>query len=91
MSKRIYIGNLSYSTKEDSLTSYFSEYGEVLSAVIIKDKFTEQSKGFGFVEMSEEPAAQNAITALNGREIDGRKVRVNFAEEKPHTPRRVGV
>ncbi len=87
MSKRIYIGNLSYTTKEASLTNYFSSYGNVLSSVIIKDKLTEQSKGFGFVEMEDDSAAQKAIEELNGREIDGRKVRVNFAEEKPRTSR----
>lgn len=87
MSKRIYIGNLSYSTKEDSLSNYFSSYGNVLSSVIIKDKFTEQSKGFGFVEMEDDSAAQKAIAELNGREIDGRKVRVSFAEEKPRPSR----
>lgn len=88
MSKKIYIGNLSYTTKEDSLSNYFSSYGEVLSSVIIKDKFTEQSKGFGFVEMADDSAADRAIAELNGREIDGRKVRVNFAEEKPSRPAR---
>ena len=79
MSKRIYIGNLSYATKEASLSNYFSSYGNVLSSIIIKDKITEQSKGFGFVEMEDDSAAQKAI--------DGRKVRVNFAEEKPRTSR----
>lgn len=87
MSKRIYIGNLSYATKEASLSNYFSSYGNVLSSVIIKDKLTEQSKGFGFVEMEDDSAAQKAIAELNGREIDGRKVRVNLAEEKPRTSR----
>ena len=87
MSKRIYIGNLSYTTKEDTLNNYFSSYGNVLSSTIIKDKFTEQSKGFGFIEMEDDSAAQKAISELNGREIDGRKVRVSFAEEKPRPPR----
>ncbi len=91
MSKRIYIGNLSYSTKEESLSNYFSSYGNVLSSVIIKDKFTEQSKGFGFVEMEDDSAAQRAIAELNGREIDGRKVRVSFAEEKPRPSRSLRV
>lgn len=87
MSKRIYIGNLSYTTKEDTLNNYFSSYGNVLSSTIIKDKFTEQSKGFGFIEMEDDSAAQKAISELNGREIDGRKVRVSFSEEKPRPPR----
>ncbi len=88
MSKRIYVGNLSYSTKEETLNEYFSIYGEVVSAVIIKDRDTQQSKGFGFVEMSDDAAAEKAISELNGRELDGRKVRVNEAEEKPRGPRR---
>ena len=69
------------------MSNYFSSYGNVLSSVIIKDKFTEQSKGFGFVEMEDDSAAQRAIAELNGREIDGRKVRVSFAEEKPRPSR----
>lgn len=82
MSKRIYIGNLSYTTTEERLTELFSEFGEVISASIIKDRDTSQSKGFGFVELSDEADCDGAISKLSGKEVDGRRVRVNYAEEK---------
>ncbi len=88
MSKKIYVGNLSYSTTEETLRGQFVAFGEVLSVAIIKDRYTQQSKGFGFVEMADDDAAAKAIGELNGREIDGRKVRVNEAEDKPRPPRR---
>lgn len=81
--KRIYIGNLSFSTTEEDLSKSFGEYGEVISAEIIKDKFTSTSKGFGFVQMPDDDAAFNAIRELNGKDLAGRKVRVSIAEEKP--------
>lgn len=87
MSKKIYVGNLNYATTEDTLSSLFSQYGEVVSSVVIKDRYTEQSKGFGFVEMSDDAAADAAITTLNGKEVDGRRIRVNVAEDKPRTSR----
>ncbi len=86
MSKKLYVGNLAYATTEDTLKSLFSHYGEVLSAIVIKDRATQKSKGFGFVEFSEDNCADEAISALSGREVDGRKIRVNEAEEK--VPRR---
>ena len=82
MAKKIYVGNLSYSTSEETLRNQFSQFGEVLSVSIIMDKVTNKSKGFGFVEMSEDAAADSAICTLNQKEIDGRKVRVNEAEER---------
>lgn len=87
MSQKIYVGNLNYATTQDTLSGVFSQYGEVVSAVVIKDRMTEQSKGFGFVEMSDEQAAQAAITALNGKDLEGRRLRVNVAEDKPRTNR----
>ncbi|MDR1785470.1 MAG: RNA-binding protein [Spirochaetaceae bacterium] len=87
MAQKIYVGNLSYGTTEEKLTSIFSQYGEVLSSVIIKDRFTDQSKGFGFVEMVEADAANAAIEALNGKDLDGRRVRVNIAEDRPRNSR----
>lgn len=84
MAKKIYIGNLSFTTSEETLKDYFSAYGEVLSATVIKDKDTNQSKGFGFVELSDESNCDKAIAELSGKELDGRKIRVNYAEEKPH-------
>lgn len=82
MSKRIYIGNLSYVTTEETITDLFSSYGQVLSATIIKDKDTSQSKGFGFVELDDDSDSDAAIAQLGGKEVDGRRVRVNYAEEK---------
>ena len=82
MSKKIYVGNLSYNTTEEGLFSVFSQFGQVVSAMVIRDRFTDQSRGFGFVEMELEDAAQEAIAALNGQMIDGRRVRVNAAEER---------
>ena len=80
--KRIYIGNMNFSTTEESIKNLFSKYGEVNLVEIIKDKYTEQSKGFGFVEM-EDDVAQKAISALNGTDFEGRRIRVNFAQEMP--------
>lgn len=86
MSKKIYVGNLNYVTTEETLKNAFTQYGEVVSAVVIKDRFTGQSKGFGFVEMSDEGAADQAIAEMNSKEIDGRRVRVNVAEERQRRP-----
>lgn len=82
MSKKIYIGNLSYSTSEDTLKNQFSQFGEVLFVSIIKDSATNKSKGFGFVEMTDDVAAENAISTLNQIEIDNRRVRVSEAQDK---------
>ena len=82
MSKKLYVGNLNYATTEDTLKNVFASYGEIVSAVVIKDRDTQQSKGFGFVELADDAAAERAIAELNGREIDGRRVRVNVAEER---------
>lgn len=87
MSNKIYVGNINYTTTENSLSSLFSQYGEVLSVNIIKDRFTDQSKGFGFIEMENSEAAVNAIGDLNGKELDGRTLRVNEAENKPRENR----
>lgn len=87
----IYVGNLSYSTTEDELRSAFAAYGEVSRATVITDKFSGQSKGFGFVEMPSDAEANAAIEALNETEMSGRNLRVNEArprEERP--PRRDG-
>ena len=75
----IYAGNLNYSLTEEELEKVFAEYGEVSSVKIIRDKYTDQSKGFGFVEMTDDAAAQKAIDELNGTEIKGRELRVNQA------------
>ncbi len=75
----IYAGNLNYSLTEEELEKVFAEYGEVTSVKIIRDKYTDQSKGFGFIEMADDSAAQKAIDELNGTEIKGRELRVNQA------------
>ena len=85
MSVQIYAGNLSYKMTDDSLQQVFTEFGEVVSAKIIKDRDSGRSKGFGFVEMANEDEAQAAIEKLNGAEIEGRNIKVNKA--KPRTDR----
>ncbi len=82
MSKRLYVGNMSYSTTQETLASLFSSYGDVISVNIIVDRDTSQSKGFGFVEMDDAANCDKAISELAGKEVDGRKIRVNYAEEK---------
>jgi RNA recognition motif-containing protein len=87
MAKKLYVGNLSYNTYEDSLRNLFSSYGNVESVKIITDRDTGYSKGFGFVEMSTDEEAQAAITATNGFEFDGRRLKVNEAMDKPRRDR----
>jgi RNA recognition motif-containing protein len=91
MAKKLYVGGLSYSTTEDALKSAFSQAGNVESAIVIMDKMSGRSKGFGFVEMSTDEEAQKAMEMWNGKELDGRQINVNEArpmEERP--PRRGG-
>ncbi|MCL2382193.1 MAG: RNA-binding protein [Treponema sp.] len=88
MAKKLYVGNLSYSTTEDSLKNLFSEFGTVAGAKIIFDRDSGSSKGFGFVEMETDEGASAAVTGTNGRELDGRQLRVNEAIDKP--PRKGG-
>jgi RNA recognition motif-containing protein len=83
MAKKLYIGNLSYSTDEANVRKMFEAHGEVVSINLITDKYTGQSKGFGFVEMATDEAAKAAMNALNGQQIDGRAIRVNEAFDKP--------
>jgi RNA recognition motif-containing protein len=75
----IYAGNLNYNLTEEDLEKVFGEYGDVTSVKIIRDKYTDQSKGFGFIEMADDEAAQKAINELNGKEVRGRELRVNQA------------
>ena len=81
----IYVGNLPYSVTEDDLRTAFEAHGAVSSAAVISDKFTGQSKGFGFVEMPDNGEAEAAIEALNGADMKGRSLRVN--EARPREPR----
>jgi len=83
MSKKIYVGNLSYNTGENELNTLFSAYGEILSTKLIEDRETGKSKGFAFVEMANDNDAVSAISGLNGKEVDGRAIKVNEALDKP--------
>ena len=78
----IFVGNLPFNVVEEELREFFEEYGEVESAKIIMDRASGRSKGFGFVEMSNEDQAKQAIEELNGAEVDGRTIVVNKAEER---------
>ncbi len=79
----IYVGNISWNLKDQDLANLFAPYGEVTSAKIVTDKFTNRSKGFGFVEMANDEQAQAAIAALNGSDVDGRSIVVNESRPKP--------
>ena len=85
MAKKLYVGNLSYNTTGDDLKNYFSQAGAVDSAVVITDKMSGRSKGFGFVEMASDDDAAKAIEMFNGKEKDGRALTVN--EARPLEPR----
>lgn len=76
---RLYVGNLSYGTTDESLQSHFAGAGSVVSARVIKDKMTGRSKGFGFVEMQSQEDAEKAISMFHGQDFDGRKLVVNVA------------
>ncbi len=79
----IYVGNLSYQTTEEDLRQAFGAYGEVHAAAVIHDKFTDKSKGFGFVEMPSDDEAKAAIEAMDGTEFMGRQIKVNEARPRP--------
>ncbi|HIE50332.1 MAG TPA: RNA-binding protein [Armatimonadetes bacterium] len=84
----IYVGNLAYTVTEDELTECFGEYGEVIKINLITDKFSGQSKGFGFVEMAKQIDAEEAIKALNGFLLNGRNLKVNMARPREDRPSR---
>jgi len=77
--KKLYVGNLPYTVTSDSLKTTFSEYGDIVDAVVITDRASGRSKGFGFVEFADEKAAQKAVEEMNGKEMEDRKLVVNFA------------
>ena len=81
MGRKLYVGNLSFDTTDQTLQDTFSTYGEVTSATVIKDRDTNRSKGFGFVEFSQDADAQKAKGAMDGKELDGRSLRVDEAKE----------
>jgi RNA recognition motif-containing protein len=86
----IYVGNLSHDVTQDELHQAFASHGEVTSANIISDKFTGQSRGFGFVEMPKSDEARAAMAALNGMDLKGRTLNVNEARPRNDGPRRGG-
>ena len=88
MAKKLYVGNLSYSTTDDGLRDAFAQAGTVESATVIMDRMSGRSRGFGFVEMATDEEAQAAIEMLNGKDVDGREVTVN--EARPMTDRPQG-
>ncbi len=85
MTKKLYVGNLSYNTTDEQLRDVFAPYGEVTSARVAKDRNTGRSRGFAFVEMADDASANAAVDALNGKSVDGRQLKV--AEAKPREPR----
>ncbi len=91
MAKKLYVGGIAYATTQDGLRDYFAQAGQVVSASIIMDKMTGRSKGFGFVEMSSDEEATNAVNMFNGKEFDGRVLTVNEARPlEPRAPRTGG-
>ena len=87
MAKKLYVGNLSYDTTAESLKSAFSQAGTVVDTIVLTDKMTGRSRGFGFVEM-EDADAEKAIEMWNGKELDGRQIKVNEARPMERTARR---
>ena len=82
MSKKLYVGSLAWATNEQGLRSAFEQFGEVTDAVVITDRDTGRSRGFGFVTFEDDDAADKAVAALNGTELDGRTIRVDVAQAK---------
>lgn len=85
---QIYVGNVSYGTNEEGLKALFSEFGEVKSVKLITDRETGKAKGFGFVTMPNDSEANSAIEALNGKDYDGRSLRINEAKPREERPKR---
>ena len=90
MSKKLYVGNLSFDTSSSQLQDMFSQYGEVRSAEVIADRDTGRSKGFGFVEMASDDDAEKAISGMNGQMMNGRSLTVNEAKPREARPRTGG-
>jgi RNA recognition motif-containing protein len=86
MATKLFIGNLSYEATDQDLTSFFAQAGTVVSASVIINKFNNRSKGFGFVEMSSDEEAKNAVETLNGQEMGGRKIIVSEARPREERP-----
>ena len=91
MSKKVYVGNLPFGVAEKELSEMFSSYGEITEAIVIKDKYSGRSKGFGFVTFANDESATKAISEMNEKEVQGRALKVNEAkpmEESERRPRR---
>ena len=86
----IYVSNLSFNVQDEDLKEFFAEYGEVTSAKVITDKFTGRSRGFGFVEMTDDAAAQKAIQELDGATVEGRAIKVSEAKPREQRPNNGG-
>ena len=82
MSKKLFVGGLSWETDDDSLTKAFEEHGTIEEAKVIRERDTGRSRGFGFVTFTTEDSAKAAMEAMNGQEMDGRQLRVDFANSK---------
>lgn len=82
MARKLYVGGLSFSTTEDQIREEFAKFGAVQSVTVIRDRDSDRSRGFGFVEMSSDSEADEAIKALNGTMLDGRQITVNYAKER---------
>ncbi len=87
MATKLYVGGLAWATTDESLKAAFEQAGTVVSAQVIRDRATNRSKGFGFVEMSSDEEAQSAMQMFDGKEIDGRRVNVSEARPKEERPR----
>jgi cold-inducible RNA-binding protein len=87
MSKKIYVGNLSFDTNDDQLSKMFLPFGQVTSSNVITDKYTGRSRGFGFVEMDNTEEADKAIAELNGKSVDGRALTISEAKPREDKPR----
>ncbi|KAI8921143.1 hypothetical protein DFJ77DRAFT_448787 [Powellomyces hirtus] len=83
MAAKVFVGNLSWSTTDETLHSAFSQFGEITDCLVLKDRETGRSRGFGFVTFVDEPQAQAAIQGMNDQDLDGRTIRVNLANERP--------
>lgn len=86
MAKKLFVGNLSFTIAEEQLTAIFSPFGNIVSAVVVKDKFSGRSKGFGFVEFENEEDALKAMQALDGTDQGGRNIAVKEALPRPERP-----
>jgi cold-inducible RNA-binding protein len=90
MAQKLYVGGIPYSTTDDALREHFSQAGTVQSATVITDRMTGRSKGFGFVEMGSDEEAQNAVSMFDGKEFEGRTLRVSEARPMEERPKRTG-